>query len=204
MRRQIPGSHKPSRLFRESEQELARERARWRLRSRLYPAEDTRTEDEPAPAQYPIGDRHPVPAPDMPAHNPANGPENTQRQIGLSPHCQYGSDKACEHQPRDTSPGSSSSETHQEARSDSQSGQECDQISGGKRSETTQVADGHVTYVAGTRDTASTFMFGELATAYVPWQMFNQTLSLSEALMLGTLFPELVRHVPLYQKPPGT
>lgn len=55
-----------------------------------------------------------------------------------------------------------------------------------------------------TPDTPSSLFFGELATAYVPWQTFGQTLSLREALRTGTLFPELVRNVPLYQKPPGT
>ncbi len=43
--------------------------------------------------------------------------------------------------------------------------------------------------------------YGELATAYVPWQTFSQTLDLREALRVGTLFPELIRTPPLYQRP---
>ncbi|HHY11913.1 MAG TPA: spore coat associated protein CotJA [Firmicutes bacterium] len=50
-------------------------------------------------------------------------------------------------------------------------------------------------------DTPSSMIFGELATAYVPWQMFTQTLSLREALRAGTLFPELIRTPPLYKRP---
>jgi hypothetical protein len=42
--------------------------------------------------------------------------------------------------------------------------------------------------------------YGQLATAYVPWQIYNNTLDLRNALCLGTLFPELVRTPPLYQK----
>lgn len=37
-----------------------------------------------------------------------------------------------------------------------------------------------------------------LAEAWVPWQTFSRTLELSEALKLGSLFPELVRTPPLY------
>lgn len=49
--------------------------------------------------------------------------------------------------------------------------------------------------------TPSRMIFGELATAYVPWQTFSQTLDLREALRVGTLFPELIRTPPLYKKP---
>lgn len=49
--------------------------------------------------------------------------------------------------------------------------------------------------------TPSSMIFGELATAYVPWQTFSQTLDLREALRVGTLFPELIRTPPLYKKP---
>ncbi|HHW19355.1 MAG TPA: spore coat associated protein CotJA [Firmicutes bacterium] len=41
----------------------------------------------------------------------------------------------------------------------------------------------------------------ELATAFVPWQMYGRTLDLREALRLGTLFPELTRTPPRYKKP---
>jgi len=42
---------------------------------------------------------------------------------------------------------------------------------------------------------------GELATAYVPWQVYTRIFEPREALQIGSIFPELVRTPPLYRKP---
>lgn len=41
----------------------------------------------------------------------------------------------------------------------------------------------------------------ELATAYVPWQVYRGFVRPGEAQIPGTIFPELARTPPLYQKP---
>jgi len=43
-----------------------------------------------------------------------------------------------------------------------------------------------------------------LATAWVPWQVYNGYVHPCEMAGPGTIFPELLRCPPLYQKPPGT
>ncbi len=43
-----------------------------------------------------------------------------------------------------------------------------------------------------------------LATAWVPWQVYNGYVHPCEMAGSGTIFPELLRCPPLYQKPPGT
>lgn len=44
----------------------------------------------------------------------------------------------------------------------------------------------------------------QLATAWVPWQVYNGYVHPCEMAGPGTIFPELLRCPPLYQKPPGT
>lgn len=41
---------------------------------------------------------------------------------------------------------------------------------------------------------------GELATAYVPWQVYTRIMAPGEAHPVGTIFPELARTPPLYKK----
>jgi|LSQX01.2.fsa_nt_gb hypothetical protein len=44
----------------------------------------------------------------------------------------------------------------------------------------------------------------QLAEAFVPWQVYNGYCPPGQMAGPGTIFPELLRHPPLYQYPPGT
>jgi len=44
----------------------------------------------------------------------------------------------------------------------------------------------------------------QLAEAFVPWQIYNGYCPPGQLEGPGTIFPELLRHPPLYQYPPGT
>jgi hypothetical protein len=190
MRRQLPGSHKPFRLIRDSDRELAREQARRRLRRQPPPAEDT-----------PIDDELTSPAGRTGIQSIASTADRLARTASGSDCCRIDpGDLSAPTVLHQSSPDEGSMENRdKEASSLTQAAQSGSgwPFEGGEP-EATHVASQTAP------DTPSSLIFGELATAYVPWQMFGQTLSLRDALRTGTLFPELVRNVPLYQKPPGT
>ncbi len=158
MRRQLPNSQKPFRLFRDTEQELAREQATLRLtRQDPQSTEDRGIDNKPI---LPAGRTGKIPEPPA-SHEPAPAAGFIQEpdpEVSLAEHNGFS---------------------------------EPDWPFGSEGPEASQMAS----------DTPSSMIFGELATAYVPWQMFTQTLSLREALRAGTLFPELIRTPPLYKRP---
>jgi hypothetical protein len=190
MRRQLPGSQKPFRLFRDSERELAHEQARRRLRRPAQLYEDMQVDDKLVSSPDLTGNQSAAPAIDI-----------SDRTRPTNDCCRVNPDDLLEHGvPHESYPDAGFIDNQgKEVSCHEQGGQgEPDWPFGGREAEASQVA------AQSTPDTPSSLIFGELATAYVPWQMFGQTLSLRDALRTGTLFPELVRTVPLYQKPPGT
>ncbi len=159
MRRQLPNDQRLFRIFRDTEQEFAREQAKLRFdRQDQEISEDTIQDNATLPPEDATGKIADPPAsfePDSAAGNfPEPGPKvPVPAHNSLSaPDWPLGQDE--------TDPEQMKLET----------------------------------------PTGMAF-FGELATAYVPWQTFSQTLDLREALRVGTLFPELVRTPPLYKRP---
>ncbi len=185
MRRQLPGRHKSSRLFRDSERELAREQAKRRLRRRAPDEADSAGHELIPPAEQIQG----------------QAASTAAERLDKTP----SGSNCCRVDPEDlvhfySGPEEGLKDNQgQEVPPPAQATQDgSDWPFEGRQPEAAQLSN------QATPDTPSSLFFGELATAYVPWQTFGQTLSLREALRTGTLFPELVRNVPLYQKPPGT
>jgi hypothetical protein len=159
MRRQLPNDKRPFRIFRDTEQELAREQARLRLNRQDTRAEDSQRYNKPLP---PVDTTYPMPVPPVPNEpGPDAGhiPEQLDPGVSVSPHNGFSAPDWPFTQD-ETDPEQMKLETP-----------------------------------------AGMAVFGELATAYVPWQTFSQTLDPREALRVGTLFPELIRTPPLYQRP---
>jgi hypothetical protein len=63
-----------------------------------------------------------------------------------------------------------------------------------------QVAGLHGGGASAGRDAVTATSFGELARAYVPVQVYTRILPAEEGFRRGTVFPELVRTPPLYQR----